>query len=107
MSEELNVNVENVDLNNVFNDEDAPVIDTEAIDELIEEGFTAGEIAAIVFGGIATGVGLYFLIKYVIWPRIKASKEKRKAKKYASSKMKVVEGKFKDVLNEDGESEEE
>lgn len=70
------------------------------------EGLTPTEIAIICTGIGAAGVGIYFLTKKVIIPKFRDWREKRKAKKYASRKVEIVEGKVRDVTDESDESEE-
>lgn len=101
--EEAKVDVEDVNLDNVFGDENSDL----GTADLEAEGFTATEIAALTAAAVATGVGVFFLVKYVIKPKVKVWREERKEKKEAKRKSKIIEGKFKDVEKEDDESPEE
>ena len=103
------VKVEDVDLNNVFGNAAESGVDLkdldELADELADEGFSTAEIAAMVAAGVATGVGLYLLWKYVLKEKFQKSREKRKAKREAKRKSKIIEGKFKNVEDDEEEKE--
>lgn len=104
MSEEFMNEVVDVEEND---DLDLDVDVTTDMDEEDFEGLTPTEIAIICTGIGAAGVGIYFLTKKVIIPKFRNWREKRKAKKYASRKVEIVEGKVRDVTDDESNESEE